>query len=156
VPVVRPYLRMRAFEGMEFTLPDVAAYAATPESYAASGTRLYGPLTQKHLDPSRVRDTLFPGLAILVAGLAGLASAPPRYRAVAVAASAAAIVFSLGPETASYRFLHEHVVLVRGVRALSRFSLLPVLALCVLAGFALGRRRAATLVAFALFALESS
>ena len=155
-PVVRPYLRMRAFEGVEWTMQDVASYAATPESYAASGTRLYGPITQKHLDPSRVRDTLFPGLAILVAGLAGLASAPRRYRAVAVAASAAAVVFSLGPETGLYRFLHEHVLLVRGVRALSRFSLLPVLALCVLAGFALARRWAAALAVFALFALESS
>ena len=72
----------------------------------------------------------------------GLASAPTRYRAVAVAASAVAVVFSLGPETAFYRFLHEHLVLVRGVRALARFALVPTLALSVLAGLALaGRRR---------------
>ena len=31
-------------------------------SYAASGTRLYGRLTQRHLDPAVVQDTLFPGL----------------------------------------------------------------------------------------------
>ena len=156
VPVSRPYLRMRAFEGMEFTLADVASYATTLESYAAGGTRLYGPVTQKHLDPGRVQDTLFPGLVVLACGLAGLASAPRRYRVVAVAASAAAILFSLGPETAAYRFLHEHLVLVRGVRALSRFSLVPVLALCVLSGFSLARRWRIALLALALFAVESS
>ena len=58
-------------------------------------------------------------------------------------------MFSLGPDTALYRFLHEHLVLVRGVRALSRFALIPTLALSVLAGLALsGRRR--LLVAAAL------
>jgi hypothetical protein len=65
---------------------------------------------------------------VLALGIAGLASAPRRYRAVAVAASAVAVVFSLGPETAFYRFLHEHLVLVRGVRALARFALVPTLA----------------------------
>ncbi len=155
-PIVRPYLRMRAFEGVEFTIADVASYATTLESYAAAGTRLYGPVTQKHLDPARVQDTLFPGLAVLVCGLVGLASAPRRYRALAVSASVVAIVFSLGPETAAYRFLHEHLVLVRGVRALSRFSLVPVLALSVLAGFALARRGRLALLALGVFLVESS
>jgi hypothetical protein len=141
---------------VEFTLADVASYATTIQSYAAAGTRLYGPLTQKHLDPAVVQDTLFPGLALLVCGLLGLASAPRRYRLLAVAASAVAIVFSLGPETAAYRFLHEHLVFVRGVRALSRFSLVPVLALSVLAGFALARRWRFALLALALFLVESS
>ncbi|HUG55346.1 MAG TPA: discoidin domain-containing protein [Vicinamibacteria bacterium] len=156
-PVARPYLDVRALQGVEFTIADVASYATTLESYAASGTRLYGPLTQKHLDPERVQDTLFPGLTVLVLGLAGLASAPSRYRWMAVAASAAAVVFSLGPETGLYRLLHEHVVFVRGVRALSRFSLVAVMALCVLAGLALARRRrVAVAAAFVLFAVEST
>jgi hypothetical protein len=155
-PVAWPYLRMRAHQGVEFTLADVAIYATTPESYAASGTRLYGRLTQRHLDPERVQDALFPGVTLLVLGIAGLARAPRRFRVVALAASAAAIVFSLGPETGLYRFLHEHVVLVRGVRALSRFSLVPVLALSVLAGLALARRGRLSLVALAAFALESA
>ncbi|HEV7503263.1 MAG TPA: 6-pyruvoyl-tetrahydropterin synthase-related protein, partial [Vicinamibacteria bacterium] len=155
-PLARPYLRMRAFEGVEFTIADVASYATTLESYAASGTRLYGPLTQKHLDPARVQDTLFPGLALLVCGIAGLACAPRRFRAVAVTASLVAIVFSLGPQTAAYRFLHEHLVLVRGVRALSRFSLVPVLALSVLSGFALAGRWRLALLACVVFAIESS
>jgi hypothetical protein len=155
-PVVRPYLQMRARQGVEFTLADVATYATTLESYAASGTRLYGGITQKHLDPERVQDTLFPGLTVVLLGLAGVAAAPRRYRAVAVAASLVAVVFSLGPATPFYRALHENVVLVRGVRALSRFSLVPVLALSVLAGFALARRWRLALLALAAFAVESA
>jgi hypothetical protein len=155
-PVAAPYMRMRSFEGVEWSLDDVSVYAATLESYAASGTRLYGPLTQRHLDPERVRDTLFPGAVALGLGVAGLASAPRRYRVAALAISAAAIVYSLGPATPIYRFLHEHVVFVRGLRALSRFSLVVVLALSVLAGLALSGRRRLALAALALMLVEST
>lgn len=157
LPLARPYLRMRAFEGMEWTPADVAAYATTLESYAAAGTRLLGPLTQAHLDPARVQDTLFPGVVPLALGVAGLAVAPRRYRAVAVVGSLAAVVLSLGPQTAVYRFLYERVVFLHGLRALSRLSLLPVLALCVLAGLALARARWYwALLALALALAEAS
>lgn len=156
-PVSYPYLRMRAFQGQEFTLETVSIYAATLPSYVAAGTQFWGPFTQRLLDPTTIRDTLFPGLAVLVLGVMGLASAPARYRAVAVAASAVAVVFSLGPETALYRFLHEHLVLVRGVRALARFALVPTLALAVLSGLALaGRRRLVLLAALFAMMLESA
>jgi len=150
-------MRMRSFYGVEWSMGDVATYATTLESYAAAGTRVYGPLGQRHLDPERVQDTLFPGLTVLLLGLAGLAVAPRRYRAVAITASALAILVSLGPQTALYRFLHENLVFVRGVRALSRFSLLAVLCLDVLAGIALsGRRHALAVAALALMLVESS
>ncbi len=156
-PVAHPYLRMRAFQGVEFTMETVAAYAASLPSYAAAGTQLYGRVSNRLLAPDQIRDTLFPGLTVLVLGVAGLAAAPRRYRAVALAASVAAVVLSLGPETAIYRFLHEQVVLLRGVRALSRFALVPVLALSVLAGLALsGRRRIIVFGALALMMAEST
>jgi hypothetical protein len=135
---------------------DVAAYATTLESYAAGGTRLYGSLGQRHLDPERVQDTLFPGLTVLLLGIAGLAAAPKRYRAVALVASALAIALSLGPQTPLYRFLHEHLVFVRGLRALSRFSLLPVLCLDVLAGLALSGRRWLAPLALGAMLVEST
>ncbi|MGE5125756.1 MAG: hypothetical protein ACM3PV_05665, partial [Betaproteobacteria bacterium] len=156
-PVARPYLRMRAFEGQEFTQEMVAVSAATLPSYAAAGTPAWGPLSERLLDPTTLRDALFPGVAALVLGIAGLAAAPRRYRAVALAASIVAVVFSLGPETALYRFLYEHLVLVRGVRALSRFALVPTLALSVLAGLALsGRRRPLALAALVAMMAESA
>jgi PA14 domain len=157
LPVAAPYFRMRAFQGVEFTQATVAEYATTPESYAASGTRAYGGITRRHLDPERVQDTLFPGLVTLVVGLSGLAVAPRRYRAVIVVASGLAMLLSLGPATGVYRFLHDNVVLFRGVRALSRFSLIPVLGLSVLVGFALsGRRWWVSLAALLFMMVEST
>ena len=156
-PVARPYFRVRAFQGQEFTLEDVSGSAATLRSYASAGTRLWGPVAQRQLGPEPVMDSLFPGLTVLFLGLAGLATAPRRYRAVALAASAVAIVISLGPETAFYRWIYEHLVLVRTVRVLSRFALIPGLALSVLAGIApSGWRRLAVLLALAAMMAESS
>jgi hypothetical protein len=155
-PLARPYLRMRDFQGMEFTLADLEVYSTTLESYAASGTPLYGPLTRRNLEPHRVHDALFPGLIPLLLGLAGLAAAPRRYRAVALTCSAVAVVLSLGPQTAVYRFLHEHLVLVRGIRALERFSLIPVLSLSVLSALALAGRRRLAMVALPLLLIEST
>lgn len=156
-PVAHPYARMRAFQGEEFTLETVATYAASLPSYAAAGTAAWGWLSQRLLDPATVRDTLFPGVIVLALGLVGVAVAPRRYRAVALVASAVAVVFSLGPQTGVYRFLHEHVVLVRAVRALARFALVPTLALSVLAGLALsGRRRLAVCLALGLMLVESA
>ncbi len=156
-PAARPYFRARAFMGYEFSLEDVAGAAADLRSYAAAGTALWGHLTQRHLGPERVPDALFPGVTVLLLGIAGIAAAPRRYRAVALAASVVAIGFSLGPETAVYRWLHEHIVVVRAVRVLSRFALVPALALAVLAGLALsGRRRLCCLAALVAMMVESA
>ncbi len=157
LPAVRPYLRMRGFQGVEFTLETVSIYATSLASYAASGTRLWGPVSERHVDPDEFRDALFPGLALLALGLAGLARAPRRFRAVAVAASVVAVVLSLGPATGVYRFLHENLIFLRGVRALGRFAVVPWLALTVLAGLCLaGRRWFLSLGALALVMLEST
>ena len=155
-PAARPYFRVREFQGQEFTVEDVSGSAATLASYAAAGTRLWGSVSRHQLGPAPVSEALFPGVLILALALAGLAVAPRRYRAVALAASAVAIVLSLGPETAIYRWLHEEVVLVRTIRVMSRFALVPALALSVLAGLALsGRRRLAVVLALAATMAES-
>lgn len=154
-PVARPYFRMRAFQGMEFGLPQLARFATTLESYAAGPSPLYADMAQRQLDPQRVKDPLFPGVVPVLLGLAGLARAPRRYRAFAVAASLVAVTLSLGPQTPVYRFLHEHLVLFRGIRALARFSVIPVLCLSVLAGVALAGRLRLTLAAFGLFLAEA-
>lgn len=157
LPIVQPYLRMRSFQGQEWDPDTVAGFAATLPSYAAAGTPFWGWLTERLLDPATLRDSLFPGVTVLVLGVAGLASAPRRFRAVALAASFVAVVFSLGPETALYRLLSDHLVLVRGVRALARFALVPTLALAVLAGLALsGRRRAVVIAAGLAMMVESA
>jgi hypothetical protein len=157
LPAVRPYLRMRAFQGVEFTLETVSIYATSLASYVASGNRLWGPVSDRHIEPEQFKDALFPGLALVALGVAGLARAPRRFRAVAIAGSAAAVLLSLGPETGVYRFLHENLVFLRGVRALGRFAVVPWLALTVLAGLCLaGRRWFVTLGALLLVMVESA
>ena len=155
-PVARPYFRMREFQGQEFTREDVSGGAATLASYAVAGTRLWGPVVRRQIGTLSVPEALFPGLIAVALALAGLAVAPRRYRAVALAASAVSVVLSLGPETALYRWIYENLVLVRTVRVLSRFALVPALALSVLAGLALsGRRRLAALLALVAMMAES-
>jgi hypothetical protein len=145
-PAALPYLRVRAEQGGEWSLADVELHAATADSYLASASWLYEPISRRHLDPEHRGGPLFPGLVPLGLGIAGLARVSRRHRAAALAIAGAGLLLSLGPETAVYRALHDNVVLVRGIRALGRFSLLPVLALCALSGCALaGRRRAAAL-----------
>jgi hypothetical protein len=76
---------------------------------------------------------------------------------VGIVVAVGGVFISLGPETAFYRWLHENVVLVRSVRVLTRFALLPTLVLSVLAGLALtGRRRRWVLLALVLLMVESS
>jgi hypothetical protein len=148
---------MREFQGQEFPIESVEASAASLPSYAAGGTHLWGAVTRRQLEPGRARDVLFPGLVVVVLGVMGLAAAPRRYRWAGLAVALGGVWLSLGPETALYRWLHEHVVVVRSVRVLTRFALLPMLVLSVLAGLALsGRHR--LVVGLALFGMmaESS
>ena len=156
-PTARPYFRMRAFQGQEFPIEAVEASAASLPSYVAGGTHLWGEVTRRQLDAGPVKDVLFPGLVVLVLGVAGLAVAPRRYRWAGLAVALGGVVLSLGPETALYRWMHEHVVLVRSVRVLTRFALLPMLVLAVLAGLALsGRRRLVVGLALVALMAESS
>ncbi len=156
-PAAAPYFRTRALLGQEFTMADVSSAATNLISYAAAGTGLWGPLSQRQLGLEPLKDALFPGVAVLLLGVAGLAAAPRRYRAVALAATGVAVFLSLGPETAVYRWLYEHVVAVRVVRVLSRFSVVPALALSVLAGLALsGRRRLVCLAALLAMMAEAA
>lgn len=154
-PVAYPYFRMRDFQGQEFGLDTLAAASATAESWVASGAWPYFELTRRYLDPDAVRDPLFPGMIPLLLGLAGLAAAPRRYRFAIAATSAVAFVLSLGPATPLYVWLHEHLVLFRGIRALSRFSIVPLLGLAVAAGLAVAGRRRAPWVALLLGLAEA-
>lgn len=155
-PLAGPYLRMRAFQGEEFPIETVAAYATTPESYAASAGRFYEGISRRHLDPERVRDPLFPGVLPLLLAVAGLAVAPRRYAAMALLGTLVAVLVSLGPATGFHRFLHDNVLLFRGLRALARFSLIPVLALSVLLGLALAGRGRLRLLALLLLLVEAN
>jgi hypothetical protein len=82
------------------------------------------------------------------------------------AVCAIGFVISLGPRTPIYPILYEYIVFFRGLRALSRFGLLPLLSLSVFSGFALDwllrrlgsrpRRAVAVSAVAALFTAESA
>jgi hypothetical protein len=156
LPLVIPYLQMRERYGAEWSLAAVEPHALTLPSYLASGTRLYAGVTARHQDPDERRRPLFPGVVTLALGIAGLARAPRRYRVAAIACIAAAVLLSLGPATALYRLLYEHVLLFRGLRGVFRFGVIPVLLLCGLAGLALAGRRRLAVAALLLGLAESA
>ena len=116
-------------------------------------------------------DYLFPGLTLLVLGVAGLVTLlkDPARRRIGICYAGilvAGMVLSFGPSTPLYPFLYEHVVFFRGLRALTRFGLLPLLSLSVFSAFALAwlfegsgrlhRRKAACAAIGLFFAFESN
>jgi len=154
-PLAAPYLRVRAQQGVERGLADAEPHAATPASYLASVSVPWIGLSERRLEPEERPRALFPGLVPLLLGVAGLASAPRRFRAAALAVGATGFVLSLGTATPLYAPLHELLLPLRAVRALYRFALLPVLALCLLAGLAVSRRPRLAALALALGLFEA-
>jgi hypothetical protein len=141
-PFASPYLWVNRELGIEWDLPGVGSLAATPWSYLASSSHLYRALGEHLLRDKPVTDYLFPGLTLVVlAPIGAVVLARERGRrailACYLAILAAGVLLSLGPKTAVYSFLYEHVVFFRGLRALTRFALLPQLSLSVLAAFGL-------------------
>ncbi|MGE0455160.1 MAG: hypothetical protein AB7O37_08355 [Vicinamibacteria bacterium] len=154
-PLAAPYFRVRAQQGVERGLADVEPHAATPSSYLSSVSTLWIGLSERRLEPDERPRALFPGLVPLLLGVAGLASAPRRFRCAALAVAGAGFVLSLGTATPLYAPLHELLLPLRAVRALYRFALLPVLALCLLAGLAVSRRPRLAALALALGLFEA-
>jgi hypothetical protein len=173
-PFARPYLWVNQHLGIEWDLPGIGSLSATPESYLASSSRLYRPLTESMVDEESRRDYLFPGLTLPLLALVGLGvlvarkggfSRPWATTLCYLLIMSAGFLVSLGPLTPVYSFLHEHIIFFRGLRALSRFALLPLLGLSVLAAYALAwlfegagrlRSRRWAAVAIAVFFIAES
>jgi len=141
-PFAAPYLRVHRELGIEWDLPAVGALSATPSSYLASSSHLYRALSEHVLRDQPPTDYLFPGVSLSVLALAGVVALgrTAGRRQVLLCYSLILILgvlISLGPRTPVYSFLHEHVIFFRGLPALSRFGLLPLLSMTVLAGAAL-------------------
>ena len=170
-PFAAPYLWVNRELGVEWDLPGVGSLSATPSSYLASSSHLYRALSEHLWRDQPPTDYLFPGVSVSVLALAGvvaLARTPGRrqtllcYSLILILG----LLISLGPRTPFYPFLYEHVIFFRGLRALTRFGLLPLLSMTVLAAAALawllearGGLSRPKLVAFAIvvfFAAEST
>ncbi len=170
-PFAAPYLWVHRELGVEWDLPGVGSLSATPSSYLASSSHLYRALSEHLFRDQPPTDYLFPGLALSVLALAGVV-ALARTKGSRQVLFCYSLIFilgfliSLGPRTPFYPFLYEHVIFFRGLRALTRFGLLPLLSMTVLAAVALAwlletrgglsRPKLAALAIAAFFVAEST
>ncbi len=179
-PFAAPYLWVHRELGVEWDLAGVGSLSATPSSYLASTAHLYRSLSEYLWRENAPTDYLFPGVTLLALGTLGaillLRGRENTTRSPAISGRALFLCYgailalgfliSLGPRTPLHPFLYEHLVFFRGLRALTRFALLPLLALSVFSAVALawlfdervGLRRPKT-VAWAValfFAAEST
>ncbi|MDP1572058.1 MAG: DUF3108 domain-containing protein [Vicinamibacterales bacterium] len=175
-PVLWPYLQSAREGGFGRSLYEAANHAAGPVSYiqVPPDNLLYGrtgllaprPPAAGARDRSGVEHQLFPGIVLLVLGLAGVAGAWRREGHPAVVSALALVVtggvLSLGPEGARtlYAALHDHVFGFQAVRAPARFAVIATAGLALLAAFGTrtvlaraGRARQVAAVALAVLVL---
>lgn len=145
-PFARPYLWVHRTLGIAWDLPGIASMSATPLGYLSSSSHVYRDLSAELVPEAERTPSLFPGLTILLLSPAGLVillmgrGGFSRPRANAFCYLLLALVgflISLGPGSPLQPLLYEHVLFFRGLRALWRFALLPLLGLSVLTGYAL-------------------
>ncbi|MCX6552831.1 MAG: hypothetical protein NTY02_17825 [Acidobacteria bacterium] len=144
LPFFLPYITLQQQSGFARTLTDAARWSATWRSYGASAAWAHR-WVLPYIKPWG--EVLYPGTASVVFGCLGVLGLRRRYAPssgrdhVAFYSSVAVIAFwsSLGPPAGLYAWLHESVPLFSWLRAPSRLGLVVVLALAVLAGFAIAR-----------------
>ncbi len=162
LPFFWPYIELQREAGAVRSLDDSRRWSALWRSYLASGAHAHR-WALPYL--GSWGEVLYPGTAAVVLGLGGLALWRRVGRAVAAKthvwfyAGVAGIAFwaSFGPDAGLYAWLYRLVPVFAWLRAPSRLGLVVVLALAVLAGFAisalLARARRPALVSAALVGL---
>jgi len=141
-----PYLRVqqahpeavRTVEEVAFFSPPPSALLAAPQQ-----SRIWGPLTAPVRDtlPWQPEQTLFPGVAVVVLGVAGAVQRgwPATLRVALAGTAVTSAVFALGLRVAggrvTYRLLYDLAPGWAGVRTPGRIFTLTTLALAVLAAF---------------------
>ncbi len=141
-PFAAPYLWVNRELGVEWDLQGVGSLSATPSAYLASSSHLYRALSEHLWRDQPPTDYLFPGMSVSALALVGvvvLARTPGRRQVLLcyLLILVLGVLISVGPRTPFFSFLHEHVIFFRGLRALTRFGLLPLLSMTVLASAAL-------------------
>lgn len=156
VPFLLPYYFAKQSQGLVRPFEEVEFYSGRLRDWAATGGRLHYALWSHQWFQDSA--TLFPGLTVLL--LAGLALSrgetwrTPWARAMAAIALAGAAL-SFGAHLPGYHWLYDHVTILQGIRAVSRFGWLTLLGLAALAGLGLAileRRWPARAAAIAVIA----
>ena len=143
-PFLFPYWLAHTEQGLTRTFDDVAMYSATWRDWLSTGGVVHHRLWSETWGAGAT-SALFPGVTVTLLALAtvarGQAWADPRARMV-LAAGLAGAVLSFGAHLPGYRLLFDALPLLKGIRVVSRFGWLALLALPVLAGFTLAAWRA--------------
>ncbi len=136
LPYAQPYIENARALGPRDPA-DIQRLSATLTSYLASPPQnLVWGWTADRFGAMELR--LFPGLVATLLALIGLAGRPRRIVAVWAVVLAAAVLLSFGLNAPVYRWLYHHVWALGGFRAPSRFGILVICALGVLAAFGVG------------------
>ena len=143
VPFLYPYWQARQEQGLVRSLGEVTHFSSTWLDYLSSTGRLHSATVLRRFYLAQPpHDVLFPGVTVLaltlVALVSGLAWRDSRARML-LAVGITGIVLSFGPAFPPYRWLYDHVALLQGIRAPSRFGILTLFACAGLAGFGLAR-----------------
>lgn len=145
-PFLYPYWRAHRDQGLVRTFEDVAMYSATWSDWLSTGGSLHYMLWSHRWFGQSV-SSLFPGILVMVLALVALASGrawrDPRARMM-VAIGVAGFALSFGARLPGYEQLFEALPILKGIRVVSRFGWLTLLALPVLAAFGLAWIRSRT------------
>lgn len=166
LPILVPYflIRQEAGAGSRGRSPEASRmYSASWRDYLTSGTvahAIWSAPLNSHRPRTQPTEVLFPGIVVLVAGVAGLRSARQRGGAAARWATVSAVIVaggawaSFGPDAGLYRALAQ-LPGMDLLRAPARFGVLVPFGLSILAGYAVAhwtRRRAWLAVGLVLMA----
>jgi len=156
-PVAGEYLRVHRQRHLERPIDEIVKKSAVPATYLASTAPVHQRLWAASLPAPR--DYLFPGIAALVLAAIGLVGAMTMSTWAAVAGgrrrvavtyasiATAGLLVSFGPHglfgLSLYRFLYSAMPIFHGLRQISRFGVLTIFGVSVLAalGAAIVERR---------------
>lgn len=160
-PVLWQYYAVSREWGLTRTLDDALVYAATGRDYLVTGGRLHQALWSAGYTSA---SALFPGVTVVLLALAALTGAREQRGRVwmLVGIGVGGLLMSFGPRLPIYRWLFDLVLLLQATRVPSRWGILVLTALALLAGLGLaairGRRtgRGATAIGAVAFVLVTA
>jgi hypothetical protein len=140
VPFLLPYVQVREEYGMVRTIDEIRSYSAGWQDYLVTAGRLHYTWWSHRFFEGRT--ALFPGVVGTMLTLAAVLM-PSTYRdarpRMTLAFGLAGLALSFGAALPGYAWMQDHFAPLQGLRAAARWGLLPLIAVAVLAGFAVAR-----------------
>ncbi len=142
LPVVLAYLAVRRAQGFERSLDSVLAMSANLPAYLYTPGRLHQALWAADAAAQwHPRDALFPGFVAVLLAVVGVVRGWGAARWIALGLVVSGVVLSFGPQTPVYALFYDVVPFASGVRAASRFGMLALMGIAVLAAFGVAALR---------------